>query len=176
MAPRNNLPQPVERPASWPVGSFNTYAEAQAAVDSLSDREFPVENLTIVGVDLVQVEKVTGRLTWGKVLGGGALSGAWMGLFFGLLFAVFSPTFWGPIVFGLVIGAIFGLIFAAVSYAATGGDRDFTSLTQIVAGRYDVISAPEHATRARDMIAEMGVGRRQTAQENPGEAPRDPQN
>lgn len=166
----------MERPAGWPVGSFNTYAEAQAAVDNLSDRSFPVENLSIVGVDLIQVEKVTGRLTWGKVLGGGALSGAWMGLFFGVLFAVFSPTVWGPISFGLIIGAIFGMVFAGVSYALTGGDRDFTSLTQIVAGRYDVISAPEHATRARDMIAEMGADRRRSPQENPSQAPRDPEN
>ena len=45
----------MERPAGWPVGSFNTYAEAQAAVDNLSDRSFPVENLSIVGVDLIQV-------------------------------------------------------------------------------------------------------------------------
>lgn len=176
MTSRNNLPQPKERPSGWPVGSFNTYAEAQRAVDSLSDREFPVEHLSIVGVDLVQVEKVTGRLTWGKVLGGGALSGAWMGLFFGLLMAIFSPVFWAPILYGLIIGAVFGLIFAAVGYGVSGGDRDFTSMTQIVAGRYDIISSPEQATRARDMIADMGVGRRQTPQENPEQGPSDPQN
>ena len=35
--------------------------------------------VTIVGVDLMQVERVTGRLTWPKVLGGGAVTGAWEG-------------------------------------------------------------------------------------------------
>ena len=79
-----------EVPSGWPVGSFDTYAEAQEAVDSLSDREFPVEKLTIVGVDLMQVENITGRLTWGRVLGGGALSGLWMGMFIGLIFALFA--------------------------------------------------------------------------------------
>ncbi|MDT5230688.1 MAG: hypothetical protein QOI39_1188, partial [Mycobacterium sp.] len=67
------LPTP---PKGWPVGSYPTYAEAQRAVDYLSDQQFPVQQVTIVGVDLMQVERVTGRLTWPKVLGGGVISGA----------------------------------------------------------------------------------------------------
>ena len=61
-------------------------------MDYLSDQEFPVEQVTIVGVDLMQVERVTGRLTWPKVLGGGALTGAWLGLFIGLVLGFFSPA------------------------------------------------------------------------------------
>lgn len=160
-----------QRPAGWPVASFNTYTEAQTAVDSLSDRQFPVEHLTIVGVDLVQVENVTGRLTWGKVLGGGALSGIWIGLFFGILMSLLTPQFWAPLLYGIIIGAIFGLIFAAVSYGLSGGRRDFTSHTSIVAGRYDILSAPEHAERARDMIASQGAAPRQSPQENPQQPP-----
>ena len=71
------LPTP---PKGWPIGSYPTYAEAQRAVDHLSDQQFPVEQVTIVGVDLMQVERVTGRLSWPKVLGGGVLTGAWLGL------------------------------------------------------------------------------------------------
>ena len=144
-----------EVPTGWPVGSFKTYAEAQAAVDALSDREFPVEKLSIVGVDLMQVEKITGRLTWGKVLGTGALSGLWMGLFIGLILSVFTEPGSGWVTFTttLVIGAIFGVIFAAVAYAFTGGKRDFSSATAIVAGRYDVLCEPDSAPQARDLIA-----------------------
>src|SRR3954451_24461862 len=76
------LPTP---PKGWPVGSYPTYAEAQRAVDYLSDQQFPVQQVTIVGVDLMQVERVTGRLTWPKVLGGGVISGAWLGLFIGMM-------------------------------------------------------------------------------------------
>lgn len=149
------------RPAGWPVGSFDSYLEAQAAVDGLSDREFPVDKLTIVGVDLMEVERVTGRLTWGRVLGGGAASGAWMGLFFGLLFGILFPgRFWAAFVPAVVIGAIFGLIFAAVPYAMSQGKRDFTSMTQIVAGRYDVLCEPSLAPQARDAIASMSLGHR----------------
>ena len=144
-----------EVPTGWPVGSFKTYAEAQAAVDALSDKEFPVEKLSIVGVDLMQVEKITGRLTWGKVLGTGALSGLWMGLFIGLILSVFTEPGSGWVTFTttLVIGAIFGVIFAAVAYAFTGGKRDFSSATAIVAGRYDVLCEPDSAPQARDLIA-----------------------
>lgn len=147
---------PRQRPSGWPVASFNTYQEAQAAVDGLSDREFPVEALTIVGVDLMQVEKVTGRLTWGRVLGGGALSGLWFGLFVGLLFAMFSPNVWSALFTAIIIGVIFGVVFAAIGYAMTQGKRDFSSSTTIVAGRYDVLCEASQAPRARDLISQMG--------------------
>ena len=101
------LPTP---PKGWPIGSYPTYAEAQRAVDYLSDQEFPVQQVTIVGVDLMQVERVTGRLTWPRVLGGGALTGAWLGLFIGLVLGFFSPSPWGALIAGLVAGVFFGLI------------------------------------------------------------------
>ena len=155
-----NLPTP---PTGWPVGSFATYEEAQRAVDYLADNEFPVADVTIVGVDLMLVERVLGRLTWSKVLASGAASGAWFGLFVGALLAVFSPGTGplgpvGPIVTGLVGGVVFSVIFAAISYAATRGKRDFTSSSQLVAGRYDVLSHPRNAERAKDMLARLAMG------------------
>ena len=76
----------------WPqsLGVYDKYADAQKAVDFLSDKEFPVENCMIVGTDLKQVERVTGRLTTGRVALGGLLSGIWMGLFIGLIFSLFG--------------------------------------------------------------------------------------
>ena len=113
------------------------------------------DRLSIVGVDLMQVEKITGRLTWGKVLGTGALSGLWVGLFVGLILSVFTEPGSGWVMFfdTLVTGAIFGVIFAAVAYGFTGGKRDFSSATTIVAGHYDVLCEPDAAPRARDLIA-----------------------
>ncbi len=148
------LPTP---PQGWPIGSYRTYVEAQRAVDYLSDSEFPVQEVTIVGVDLMQVERVTGRLTWRKVLTGGIASGAWLGLFFGLLvsFVVAQPIL--PIVLGVVGGAVFGLISTSIPYAATRGTRDFSSTMQLVAGRYDVLCEPRHATQARDMLAKLNI-------------------
>lgn len=147
------------RPTGWPVGSFDSYTDAQAAVDKLSDLEFPVKDLTIVGVDLMEVERVSGRLTWPRVIGGGALSGAWIGVFFGLLFTFLGGGVVAPLVLGLTMGVVFGVVSAAVPYAVSAGKRDFTSRTEIVAGRYDILCEPSRATEARDIIARSGLAR-----------------
>jgi len=152
-----NLPTP---PTGWPVGSYATYAEAQRAVDYLADSDFPVGDVTIVGVDLMLVERVLGRLTWGRVLLSGAASGAWFGLFVGLLLGLFSSgnNAFGPILVGLVSGVLFGVVFAAVGYGATHGRRDFTSASQMVAGRYDVLCQPRNAEKARELLAKLAMG------------------
>src|SRR5215211_8075887 len=69
---------------------YDDYASAQKAVDFLSDKEFPVENCMIVGTDLKRVERITGRLTTGRVALGGLISGIWLGMFVGLIFALFQ--------------------------------------------------------------------------------------
>lgn len=151
---RQGLPTP---PTGWPIGSYKTYAEAQRAVDFLSDEQFPVQHVTIVGVDLMQVERVLGRLTWSKVIGGGLVSGAWLGVFFGLLLGIVTGGFVEPLLLGLVGGLIFGVISTSVPYAATKGQRDFSSTMQLVAGRYDVLCDPGQAEQARDMLARLAL-------------------
>ena len=127
-------------------------------MDYLADNQFPVQNVTIVGVDLMQVERVLYRLTWGKVLGGGVVSGAWLGLFVGLLLSLFTTNgLFGPLVVGLVGGIIFGVISTSIPYAAARGQRDFASTMQLVAGRYDVLCDPKTAERARDMLARLAI-------------------
>jgi hypothetical protein len=142
------------------VATYSDYAQAQRAVDFLSDQKFPVENVTIVGSDLRMIERVTGRLNWGRAIGAGAASGAWFGLFVGLLLGIFavSGTGWiASVLAGLVIGLVFGAIFGAVGYAATRGRRDFTSVNQVVAGRYDVMCNPQYAEEARALLARLSL-------------------
>src|ERR1700721_1954325 len=111
LGPRGpSLPNP---PKGWPIGSYPTCAEAQRAVDYLSDQQFPVQQVTIVGVDLMQVERVTGRLTWPKVLGGGVPSGAWLGIFIGLVLGLITANTWGALLTGVIAGVFFGLITSA---------------------------------------------------------------
>jgi hypothetical protein len=156
---RPGVPRLPTRPTGWPVGSYDKYEDAQRAVDYLADNDFTVEDVTIVGVDLMLVERVTGRLSWGRVLGTGAASGAWFGLFVGLLLSFFDPSRAPlyPILVGLVAGVLFGLVFAAVGYASTRGRRDFQSASQLVAGRYDVLCQPRNAEKARDLIAKLAM-------------------
>jgi len=142
------------------VGSYDSYEQAQAAVDYLSDQKFPVENVTIIGSDLRQVERVTGRLTWGRVIAAGAAGGAWWGLFVGLLLGIFAPdgSQWvSAALVGLLIGVVFGALFGAMGYAATRGKRDFTSTSKITAGRYDVMCNPTHAEEARAHLARFSL-------------------
>lgn len=128
-------------PDGTEVASYRTYAEAQAAVDQLSDAEYDVSVLTIVGTDLRLVERITGRLTLGKVIANGALSGMWMGLFFSVLLTLWSP---GSSLFviaaGVGMGALFGIVLNVVPYLLRRGERDFTSATQVVAARYAVMA------------------------------------
>jgi hypothetical protein len=159
VAGRRRIPALPTPPKGWPIGSYPTYEEAQRAVDYLADQQFPVEQVTIVGVDLMQVERVTGRLTWPKVLGGGVLSGAWLGLFVGLILALLTmtPDPWAALLTGLVAGVFFGLITSAVPYAMARGTRDFSSTMQLVAGRYDVLCDPQNAERGRDLLARLTI-------------------
>ncbi|WP_344099231.1 general stress protein [Myceligenerans crystallogenes] len=156
------IPKVPTLPAGDEVAAFPTYLQAQQAVDYLSDNKFPVENVTIVGTDLRMVERVTGRLTYGRVALAGALSGAWFGLFVGLLLTLFAGEAGGGVLFvGIGLGAGFGLLFSVLSYAFTGGRRDFTSSSQIVAATYAILCAAEHAGDARSMLLQSpnGVGR-----------------
>jgi hypothetical protein len=142
------------------VGSYPTYAKAQEAVDFLSDNKFPVEHVAIIGSDLRMVENVTGRLTSGRVAAASASSGAWFGLLVGVLLSTFGTTRNGGglalILAAVATGAIFGLVFGLVSYRATGGRRDFTSRSQVVASSYDVTCAPDHAEDAKNLLIKLG--------------------
>jgi hypothetical protein len=138
------------------LGVYDDYAAAQKAVDFLADKEFPVENCLIVGTDLKQMERVTGRLTTSKVALGGLLSGVWLGLFVGLIFSMFGEeNALATILSTALFGALFGLIWALVGYAATKGRRDFSSVSMIVATRYEVLVEHKHAVRGRELLATM---------------------
>ena len=141
-------------PKGETVASFETYAEAQAAVDTLAKAEFPLKELAIVGTDLTSVERITGKLTWGRAAGAGALSGAWFGTFLGLLFFIFSPTgtSLGILISAVLMGAGFGMIFGVVSYSVNRRRRDFTSVMQVLATRYAIIAEPAHVDRARSVL------------------------
>jgi heat induced stress protein YflT len=143
------------------VASFDTYLGAQRAVDFLSDEGFPVENLWIVGSDLKQVEKVTGRLNSWKAALAGAGSLAWVGLFVGIIVSLFANSTSAVfliIISGVLYGALFGAIFGFVAHAFTRGQRDFASVSTTVATRYDVYCTPSMAARAREMLSRLTAG------------------
>jgi hypothetical protein len=141
------------------VASYDTYAEAQRAVDRLSDAGFPVEHVQIVGRDVELVENVTGRLTNGRAAIAGAATGAWFGLFIGLLVGLFTtgPEWLGLVLGGVLIGAFWGAAFGFTAHWATRGMRDFSSVRGLVARRYEVLVEHEHSARARQLLEETAA-------------------
>ena len=140
------------------VASFQMYEEAQRAVDYLADEKFPVERVAIVGEGLHLVEQITGRLTWWKAALGGLLGGAFTGFLLGWLFGMFS--FLNPLVsvvalalWGLILGAVIGTLAGVIGYAATGGQRDFTSVSMMQADYYNVLVDMDIAAEAERLLA-----------------------
>lgn len=138
------------------LGVYDKYEQAQKSVDFLSDHEFPVENCMIVGTELKQVERVTGRLTTGRVALGGLLSGIWMGLFVGLIFSFFGTGSAVAVIFStMAFGALFGVTWAMIGYVATRGQRDFSSVSRIVATRYEVLVEHKLAAKGRELLNQL---------------------
>jgi hypothetical protein len=147
-------PLKLEFPQSLAV--YDDYAAAQKSVDFLSDNQFPVQHLMIVGTDLKRVERITGRLTTGRVALGGVLSGLWLGLFVGLIFSFFvDENVLAMILSTVALGAVFGVVWALLGYALTRGQRDFSSVTSVVATRYEVLVEHKVADQARELLAKL---------------------
>ena len=83
-----------------------------------------------------------------------------MGLFVGLIFSLFGASGGSADdrASTVAFGAVFGLVWALIGYAATRGRRDFTSVSQVVATRYEVLVEHKFAERAREMLAQMPGG------------------
>lgn len=140
------------------LGVFDHYEEAQKAVDFLSDNEFPVQNVLIVGTDLKQVERVTGRLTTPRVMLAGAASGAWLGLLLGLLLGIFVQDAGGyarTVVTGVALGVVFGVVWALIGYLATRGERDFSSVTKVIPSRYEVLVEHKFLAQGQELLAKL---------------------
>ncbi len=139
-------------------GVYERYVSAPHAVDYLADKGFAMQNLEIVGTELCSVERVTGRLTRGKIAAAGTLSGLWIGLFVGIAFNLFSDrNQLGFLVSTPLLGAVFGFAWSQIGYSAATrrGTRDFASVNQIVAARYELLVGHQQSARAHELLATM---------------------
>jgi hypothetical protein len=135
------------------VASYESYPEAQRAVDYLSDERFPVERVAIVAEDLRLVEQVTGRIGYGRAALQGAGLGAVIGFIIGLFISLFSLY---VAILYVIYGAIIGLLVGLVGHALSGGQRDFSSIGGIQAGRYNVMADEEVADEASQLLVRLG--------------------
>lgn len=147
------------------ISTYDTYHNAQLAVDALARANFPVSKVSIVGNDIRSVERVTGKLTYGRIALMGALTGAYLGLFLALLLIIIQPGagLIGIFLAAIVVGAGFGMLFGVLSYALNRNRRDFSSVMQLVAGRYDLITEPSLIAQSRQILID-GIQRGQAAE------------
>lgn len=139
------------------LGTYDSYPDAQRVVAKLAEADFPVNQLSIVGNDLKTVERVTGKMTYGRAAIAGALSGLWLGIFFGIVLTLFSPSSGGLILAAAIIGAAFGMLYGIVSFAITKRQRDFTSVHQVLATNYQIVVNPQLTGQAQRILGEHGA-------------------
>jgi hypothetical protein len=141
------------------IGTYPDYLQAQRAVDYLSDQKFPVERTAIIGENLRIVEQITGRLNWTRALSLGMGQGAVTGLFIGIIFSVIGigrdRGLLVLLIDGLLLGIIIGAVWGLLSYALSGGRRDFTSVGGMRAEHYSVMADSEVAEQAQSLLSQM---------------------
>ena len=134
-----------QMPTGTEVASYETYAQARAGVDFLSDAGFDVSAITIVGSDLHLVERVKGRLTIARASLSGASSGGLWGALGGMLMSAGQNAggtgSW--VVGGIIVGALIGMALSALSFIIRGRSRDLVSSQQVVAQRYAVLASAD---------------------------------
>ena len=155
-----SVSQPLDSGGAWRVVSSATkYSDAEHAVDWLSDHNFPVERVSIVGTGLRYIERVSGRMTTGRATllgtGYGALVGLLWGLLFALLFTFDSGSFWSLVGFSVLLGAVFGALIGGIGHYATGGRHDFSSTSDTRADHYEVQVEDGYASEAQRVLATM---------------------
>ncbi len=144
------------RKGSHVLVSTRHYRDAQRTVDSLADKGFPVEHLTIVAEGLRFVEDVTGRTSYWTAAWQGLISGGLIGAVLGLFFGAFSWV--DPLVsslalatYGFLLGAAAGMVVRLLSHSI-GGLRDYSSTGRMEASSYDVMCDDEAIEEARGAL------------------------
>jgi hypothetical protein len=152
---------PISIPTGHSLGEFSSYKEATDFVNRLIEGEFAAAKISIIGSDLKLVERVRGRLGYGRVALGGALTGIWIGLLLAILFgAGIEVTADNQInyvperfIAALVIGIGVGMLINILRFSFSKNKRNFVSAPVSVAQSYQVVVPNEAADAAREALA-----------------------
>lgn len=140
------------------VASFPSYEKAQKAVSTLIAADVPARDIAIVGQGLRSVERVTGRLGYATAARSGAINGVLLGLLFSAILVIGSPSV--PIqafVGVLFVGIALGMLLSLITYSFVRRRRDFASVTQVVADRYEVNVGASSIHRARQVLGPVAA-------------------
>ncbi|WP_347345302.1 general stress protein [Microbacterium sp.] len=135
------------------VAGFGTYEGAQKAVSRLIAAEIPAKDIAIVGRGLRSVETVTGRLGYAAAARTGAINGILLGLLFSAIFVLGTPNAAIQLFVGvMLVGIALGMLMSIVTYTLIRRRRDYTSITQVLADRYEVTVLAHSIHRAREVL------------------------
>ncbi|WP_075725666.1 general stress protein [Corynebacterium aquilae] len=161
MAPSAPMPAPRSMPTGWPVGSFETYEQAQQIVNELvADPAVPPTALTIVGLGPMEVEHVVAPVTWVRLLFSSLVQSVALGMLIGLVFGLTGNNMAETMASAVAMTVVFGLVVTFVPQLFAPRRKKFLTRTELVATRYDVLCDPEFAPHARDLVAAIVSGRR----------------
>lgn len=137
------------------VTTVPDYEAAQKTVSTLIAGDVPAREITIVGIGVRTVEKVTGRLGYATAARSGTLNGVLIGLFLAAILAVTTPEAPVQLFVGFVlIGVAIGMCFSLVSYAIVRRRRDFASVMTLSADTYEVRVLASSLAKAREVLGQ----------------------
>ena len=156
---RQSRIQQLSVPNGETIAEFTDYAAAVDHVDQLIRHEFPAAMVAIVGSDLKSVERVRGRLSYGRVAIQGLISGSWIGLLISLFLPVPSASSAGTSLTistgaAIVIGAGVGMLLNILRFSISRNRHEFSSTSAVVAAKYEVVVPHPLVEQAKKAIAE----------------------
>lgn len=135
------------------IAEHATYQGAQKSVTQLIEAEIPAKDIAIVGRGLRSVETVTGRLGYAAAARSGAINGILLGLLFSAIFVLGTPNAAIQLFIGvMLVGIAVGMLLSIITYTLVRRRRDYTSITQVIADRYEVTVLPRSIQRAREIL------------------------
>lgn len=135
------------------ITGYSTYEGAQKAVSRLIAADIPAKDIAIVGRGLRSVETVTGRLGYAAAARSGAVNGILLGLLFSAIFVLGTPNAAIQLFVGvMLVGIALGMLMSIVTYTLIRRRRDYTSITQVLADRYEVTVLARSIHRAREVL------------------------
>ncbi len=138
------------------VATYPTYEAAQKTVSALIAAEVPARDIAIVGQGLRSIERVTGRLGYATAARSGAINGLLLGLLFSFIFVLGMPTVQISVFLGvLLVGVAIGMLLSLVTYSIVRRRRDFASVMQVTADRYEVCVLPTSMAKARQTLGPL---------------------
>ncbi|MGF3056620.1 general stress protein [Microbacterium sp. YY-01] len=143
------------------VAEVREYEAAQKIVSQLIEHEVPAREITIVGIGVRTIERVTGKLGYATAARSGAINGILIGLLLAAIFVLGNPDAQMQVFVGvLFVGIAMGMILSLISYAIVRRRRDYASVTQLAADHYEVKVLPSSLTSARQALGAAAAAAR----------------